>query len=74
MNMQDLSDKMDAAVHALLQTNERDQAEALLIRTAANLLDKINDRDIQIRVLRSQLDEITTQLTQAEARLNERSV
>jgi len=64
MNMQDLSNKMDAAVQALLQTNERDQAEALLIRTAANLLDKLNDRDIQIRVLRAQLDEMSAQIAE----------
>ena len=64
MNMQDLSDKMDAAVQALLQTNERDQAEALLIRTAANLLDKVNERDIQIRVLRAQLDEMNIKLAE----------
>lgn len=64
MNMQDLSDKMDLAVQALLQTSERDQTEALLIRTAANLLDKVNERDIQIRVLRAKIDEMNMKLAE----------
>lgn len=71
MNMQELSQRMDKAVEALLQSNERDKAEAVLIRTAASLLDKLNDRDVQISVLRQQLDEMQQEVLQLKQRFTD---
>ena len=68
MDMQQLSDRMDAAVTALLDTQARDQAEATLIRTAASLLDKLSDRDLQIKVLRAQIDDMQREITTLKQR------
>lgn len=71
MNMQELADRMDKAVEALIDSQGRDIAEATLIRTAASLLDKLNDRDIQIKVLRSQINELQDELTKLKARFTD---
>jgi cell division protein ZapA (FtsZ GTPase activity inhibitor) len=64
MDMQELANRMDATVQAMLDAQNRDLTEATLIKTAANLLDKLNDRDLQIRVLRAQLDEMNMKLAE----------
>jgi cell division protein ZapA (FtsZ GTPase activity inhibitor) len=69
--MQELANRMDKAVEALLDSQGRDAAEAVLIRTAASLLDKISDRDIQIKALRSQIDELQGELTKLKARFTD---
>lgn len=71
MNMQELADRMDKAVEALIDSQGRDAAEATLIRTAASLLDKLNDRDIQIKALRSQINELQGELSQLKARFTD---
>lgn len=71
MDMQELANRMDATVQAMLDAQSRDLAEATLIRTAANLLDKLNDRDIQIKVLRSQISELSDELTQLKQRFTD---
>ena len=62
MNMQELANRMDATVQALLDAQNRDLTEATLIRTAANLLDKVRERDITINVLRAQLAELQSEI------------
>jgi hypothetical protein len=71
MDMQELANRMDATVQAMLDAQSRDLAEATLIRTAANLLDKLNDRDLQIKVLRSQISELSDELTQLKQRFTD---
>lgn len=68
MNMQQISDRMDSAVQSLLDIHARDQTEATLIRTAASLLDKLTDRDMQINELRSKLDEMQNELEELKKR------
>jgi hypothetical protein len=74
MNMKQLSERMDYSVTALLDIHQRDQAEATLIRTAANLLDKLNDRDLTITLLRSQLDECEHEISQLKAKLDGKNI
>jgi len=74
MNMKQLSERMDYSVTALLDIHQRDQAEATLIRTAANLLDKLNDRDLTITVLRSQLEEWEHEISQLKAKLDSKNI
>lgn len=64
MDMQELANRMDATVQALLDAQNRDITEATLIRTAANLLDKLKERDITINVLRAQLVELQSEIDQ----------
>jgi len=64
MDMQELANRMDATVQALLDAQNRDITEATLIRTAANLLDKLRERDITINVLRAQLVELQSEIDQ----------
>ena len=64
MDMQELANRMDATVQAMLDTQSRDMTEATLIRTAASLLDKLNDRDLQIRTLRLQVDVMAKELSE----------
>jgi hypothetical protein len=71
MDMQELANRMDATVQAMLDAQSRDLAEATLIRTAANLLDKLNDRDLQIKVLRSQISELSDELRQLKQRFTD---
>ena len=71
MDMQQLSDRMDAAVTAMLDIQARDQTEATLIRTAASLLDKLGDRDLQIKVLRTQLEEMQQEITELKQRFTD---
>ena len=71
MNMQQLSDKMDKAVEALLETQSRDQAEAVLIRTCASLLQKLEDRDATIRILRVQNEELFRKLAEYDRGLDD---
>jgi len=69
--MQELANRMDATVQAMLDAQSRDITEATLIRTAASLLDKLNDRDLQIKVLRSQIEELSNDLMQLKQRLSD---
>lgn len=71
MDMQELANRMDATVQALLDAQSRDITEANLIRTAASLLDKLNERDLQIKVLRSQVDEMHQELMQLKSRFTD---
>ena len=71
MDMQELANRMDATVQALLDAQSRDITEATLIRTAASLLDKLNERDLQIKVLRSQVDEMHQELMQLKSRFTD---
>jgi septal ring factor EnvC (AmiA/AmiB activator) len=71
MDMQELANRMDATVQAMLDAQSRDITEATLIRTAASLLDKLNDRDLQIKVLRSQIEELSNDLMQLKQRLSD---
>jgi len=64
MDMQELANRMDASVQAMLAAQSRDMTEATLIRTAASLLDKLNDRDLQIRTLRLQVDVMAKELSE----------
>lgn len=71
MDMQELANRMDATVQAMLDAQSRDVTEATLIRTAASLLDKLSDRDLQIKVLRSQVEELSNDLMQLKQRLSD---
>lgn len=71
MNMQELSERMDRAVAALLDTQARDQAEAVLIRTCASLLDKVNERDLIIKTLRLQNEELFRKLAEYDRGLDD---
>jgi septal ring factor EnvC (AmiA/AmiB activator) len=71
MDMQELANRMDASVQAMLAAQSRDLTEATLIRTAASLLDKLNDRDLQIRALRHQVDVMAKELSELRQRFTD---
>lgn len=71
MDMQELANRMDATVQAMLNSQSRDLAEATLIRTAASLLDKLEDRDSQIKSLRLQVDVMAKELSELRQRFTD---
>lgn len=62
MDMKWLSERMDAAVEAIKEQRDLEQEVNLLVRTAANLIDKLEARDREIVQLRAELMLMRNQL------------
>ena len=61
--MQWLSARMDQAVQAIQQQQDLQQEVHLLIKTANNLIIKLEERDKEINLLRSELMLVRNQLS-----------
>jgi cell division protein FtsB len=71
MNMSELSSKMDDSVRALRDAFIHEKQEALLIEVAHSLVEKLEERDIEIEKLKDHINHLNTEINVLRSRIDQ---